>query len=273
MQIINHLLYHDDGTPYPFEESPNSGGTLRHEYLVMHFTAGRTAKSAVRWLTQAQAKASAHLVIGRDGSITQLVPFNVKAWHAGRSSWEGRTGLNKYSIGIELVNAGRLKRQGGEWKSWFNQVYDDVDVLEATHKHESSSSGWHVYTEEQLEAAMDVASLLVDEYGLQDVIGHDDIAPQRKNDPGPAFPMDSFRARVMGREDLEEFYETAGRLNIRTGPGTQYEKLPESPLPAHTPVDILDTSNNWKLVTVLETINDNMDIEGWVHGRYLQRQS
>lgn len=273
MKIINHLLHDDNNVPYPFEESPNSGGSLKHEYLVMHFTAGRTAKSAVRWLTKPKAKASAHLVIGRDGSITQLVPFNVRAWHAGRSSWEGKTRLNKYSIGIELVNAGRLKRQGGQWKSWFDAVYDDEDVLEATHKNESSPSGWHIYTEAQLEAAMDVANLLVDEYGLQDVIGHDDIAPHRKNDPGPAFPMESFRAKAMGRDDVDEFYETTGRLNIRVGPGTDYEKLPESPLPAHTPVEILDYSGNWRFITVLETINDNMDLEGWVYGRYLQRQS
>lgn len=112
MKVTSHLLYFDDGKQVPFVESPNVDSGLQPEYIVMHYTAGPTAKAAVNTLTNKSAKVSAHLVIGRDGSIFQLVPFNKVAWHAGVSSWEGRTSLNMYSIGIELDNNGRLTRKG-----------------------------------------------------------------------------------------------------------------------------------------------------------------
>ena len=125
MKITDHRLFKDDDAPYPFVGSPNSSGDLTHEYLVMHYTAGRSAEESIKWLANAAAKASAHRVIGRDGSITQLVPFNIKAWHAGISSWEGRSGLNSYSIGIELDNAGRLTRHGSKWRAWFGEEYEE----------------------------------------------------------------------------------------------------------------------------------------------------
>jgi N-acetylmuramoyl-L-alanine amidase len=149
MKIVNHRLCHQDGTPYPFAASPNKGGKMQPQYLIMHFTAGRGFDSAVSWLSNPQAKASAHLVIGRDGQMTQLVPFNIVAWHAGASAWQGLTGLNSASLGIELDNAGRLKREGGRWRVWFKEVYPDDDVLEAVHKHDplgDAPSGWHIYT-------------------------------------------------------------------------------------------------------------------------------
>lgn len=272
MKIINHRLCKDDGSPYRFVESPNSKGALQQEYLVMHYTAGRNAEESVNWLTNSASKASAHLVIGRDGIITQLVPFNKKAWHAGSSSWEGRVGLNSYSIGIELDNAGPLQRHSGRWRAWFGDEYDDSDVIEAVHKHETQMKGWHIYPTVQIEAALEVGSLLARNYQLRDVVGHEDIAPGRKSDPGPAFPMNSFRARVMGREDEEEVkYETTTNLNIRTGPGTQYSPIPGSPLPTGTKVEISKREGNWAFVDVLAVVNGVMDMEGWVHSRYLKR--
>ena len=71
----------------------------------MHYTAGASAESSIDWLTNPDARASAHVLIARDGGITQLVPFDRRAWHAGRSRWKDRTGLNGWSFGIELDNA------------------------------------------------------------------------------------------------------------------------------------------------------------------------
>jgi N-acetylmuramoyl-L-alanine amidase len=214
MKIIQHRLYRDDGTAYSFIPSPNFGSEIQHEFLVIHYTAGRDAQSAINWLIDPERKVSAHLVIGRDGSITQLVPFDKIAWHAGRSEWKGFINLNQYSLGIELDNAGFLTRHNnplaphlfslvdgdrGEkvdnrWLSWLKDEYDDSEVIEAVHKHETEPRGWHTFTPEQIAAALEVAKLLVKNYNLWDVVGHDDIAPGRKLDPGPAFPMESFRA-------------------------------------------------------------------------------
>ncbi len=268
MIINEHVLLKQ---PIPFVESPNHGGEIQPKYLVLHYTAGRSAQSSVSWLTNPKAKASAHLVIGQDGSITQLVPFNIKAWHAGPSSWDGHTHLNGLSIGIELDNAGRLMRRGRKWWTWFDSEIDEDDVVEAVHKNESHVSGWHVYSAEQLETLSDVARLLVDTYQLQDIIGHDDIAPHRKFDPGPAFPMESFRARILGREkDDEPQYETTGILNIRSGPGVQHPTLPESPLPKGTRLEILERQGHWALANILDQIKDNNDLEGWLHTKYIK---
>lgn len=215
MKIINHLLCNDDGSTLDFRLSPNRGGVFEKnalKFLVLHYTAGRSADSAAHWLCNPDAKASAHLIIGKDGKIIQLVPFNTIAWHAGKSQWaepvQGGTaaqiydGLNRYSIGIELDNPGRLVRQGDQWRSLsLGTSYPLAEGIELTHKHESKPAGWHLYPAAQLEAAFAVAHLLVQTYGLLDVLGHDDIAKNRKSDPGPAFPMDSFRSKLFGRMD------------------------------------------------------------------------
>jgi N-acetylmuramoyl-L-alanine amidase len=155
----------------------------------------------VAWLRNPAAKASAHLVIGRDGRIVQMVAFNRKAWHAGLSRWGDIEGLNAYAIGIELDNAGRLQRRGdGAWVHPVSgRVVPASEVIEAQHKAEPRPAGWHAFTEPQLSAAEAVARVLHDRYGFIDVLGHDDIAPGRKVDPGPAFPMGSFATQVMGR--------------------------------------------------------------------------
>lgn len=206
MKLIQHRLQQDDGTAIDFRQSNNHGGKLRPKFLVMHYTAGRSADASARWLCNPIAKASAHVVIGRDGTVIQLVPFDIVAWHAGASSWKDGTrklvGMNKHSIGIELDNPGKLVRQGAGFRSLsLGTEYSESEVIVATHKHQSAPAGWHVYPTAQLEAAFEVASLLVQHYALKDVLGHEDIAPHRKSDPGPAFPMDSFRTRLFGRAE------------------------------------------------------------------------
>ncbi len=115
MKVLNHRLHKDEGTPYDFVRSPNQSDPIEPEYLIMHYTAGRNAQSSINWLVNPQARASAHVVIGADGEITQLVAFNRKAWHAGSSQWAGRIGVNNFSIGIELDNPGALTRRSSGW--------------------------------------------------------------------------------------------------------------------------------------------------------------
>src|SRR5687767_14113752 len=94
-----------------FHRSPNHGSKFPAslpDTVVIHYTAGTTLRGAVSTLCHAASKASAHLVIDRDGSIVQLVALDTIAWHAGASRHLSRSGLNQFSIGIELVNAGKL---------------------------------------------------------------------------------------------------------------------------------------------------------------------
>jgi N-acetylmuramoyl-L-alanine amidase len=273
MKILRHRLHNDDGKALTYDPTRNRGGQLKPEYLVLHYTAGRDAASSIRWFKNSDAQASAHVVVGKDGTITQMVPFDRIAWHAGISRWEDRVGLNAYSIGIELDNPGKLRRRGNRWYSWFEQDYDDEFVIDAVHKHETESAGWHVFTPKQIDAALDLSLLLMKRYDLKDILGHEDIARGRKTDPGPAFPMGSFRSRLLGRkEDHTPIYQTITRLNIRTGPGSQHPTIPGSPLPTGTSLEILTTQGSWWLADVLvdEPVSD---MQGWVHGRYLKRVS
>lgn len=270
MKIVQHRLQGDGGAAVAFQRSPNQSGSLTARYLVMHYTAGSSAAGAIATLTNPASRASAHLVIGRDGAVTQLVPFNRIAWHAGRSRWHDLRGLNAHSIGIELDNAGRLERQAGEWRSWFGRTYPSDEVLEAAHKNESRVRGWQLYTAEQLAVATTAARAIVEKYGLVDILGHDDIAPGRKADPGPAFPMNSFKSAVLGRrQDGAEIYETTAYLNIREGPGTGYEKLAASPLAPGTRLNLEARDGSWCSVEVLDA-NGRPDLTGWVHGNYIR---
>ena len=102
-----------------------------------------------------QLKVSAHLVIKRDGSCVQYVPFNKRAWHAGASNYQGREGCNDFSIGIELEGSETI-----------------------------------AYTDAQYEKLNKILTLLIEYYpklSKQDITGHSDIAPSRKTDPGATF--------------------------------------------------------------------------------------
>ncbi|MEZ5195998.1 MAG: N-acetylmuramoyl-L-alanine amidase [Bacteroidales bacterium] len=148
--------------------------------IVIHYTAGRSAESSARELCNPVVKASAHLVIGREGEIYQLVPFDTITWHAGESFYGGRSGLNKYSIGIEIDNAGQLEKVGSEYKAWFGKKYQENEVLYAAHRNNSTKSYWHLYTEKQIEACRQVCVELMKQYKITTIVGHEEIAPKER---------------------------------------------------------------------------------------------
>ncbi len=269
MKIRRHRLHHDNGDAVRYEESPNRSGELSPRFLVIHYTAGSSFNGSLSHLTRRGAGASAHLLIGRDGAIAQLVPFNRIAWHAGVSRWQGLEGLNKHSIGIELDNAGPLDRQGEHWSAWFGRSYPDDEVIVARHKNGGRRRGWQAYSEAQLAAALEASAALCQHYGLADVLGHDDIAPERKTDPGPAFPLSSFRAAVLGRQDdIPGHFETITRLNIRESPRLDGAKLPEAPLAAGTRLSLISQQGKWGYVEVLDDAGVP-SASGWVHTDYI----
>ncbi len=209
--IRSHVL-HRDGAPVAQARTPNVGGPLRSPtLLVMHYTAGFTAASAIAALTGRAKKVSAHLVIDRDGTVTQLAPLNVVTWHAGPSSWKGRKLCNSFSIGIELVNCGPVLERADSKPNKpvliaevaTKKIMDPKDCARLQHKNGEGTPFWQIYPEEQMEVAIGVARAICETYGIKDIAGHYDIAPTRKRDPGPAFNMLSFKSAVFGRDDDE----------------------------------------------------------------------
>lgn len=199
MKISNHVL-HGENDEVSFVKSPNYSLGFSPIYLIIHYTAGTTASGAVSWFKNKDSQASSHLIIDRDGSIVQMVPFNRRAWHAGKSKWGNLENMNQYSISIELVNAGKLRKNfSGQWVNWSNTVITSAEVTVAQHKDESAEAGWHEYTEAQLETVTKVSMVLHKTYKFTDILGHDDVSPGRKIDPGPLFPLSSLRSLALGR--------------------------------------------------------------------------
>lgn len=117
MDILSHVLVSPNVTRVACGK--NRTPLLAPDTIVVHYTGGGDARSSALYLADPATKASAHVVIARDGQVFQLVPFNVRAWHAGVSALEGRTNVNAFSFGIELANAGRLTRRDDRWFTWF----------------------------------------------------------------------------------------------------------------------------------------------------------
>jgi N-acetylmuramoyl-L-alanine amidase len=127
--------------------------------LVLHYTGMQDAAFAIDRLRDPEAKVSCHYLILEDGQIMRMVPEEKRAWHAGLSSWRGMQRVNSASIGIELVNPG----------------------------HEF---GYRAFPEEQIDALIPLVADIVKRHGITrgNVVGHSDIAPRRKQDPGELFP-------------------------------------------------------------------------------------
>jgi N-acetylmuramoyl-L-alanine amidase len=141
--------------------SPNHdrrGAPSRIDMLVLHYTGMQSAAAALNRLCDPAARVSAHYVVEEDGAVWRLVPEARRAFHAGQSCWEGERDLNLVSIGIEIVNPGH------EW-------------------------GYRAFPEEQMAAVECLCRDILSRHPIRPhrVVGHSDIAPDRKTDPGEAF--------------------------------------------------------------------------------------
>ena len=140
--------------------SPNfDARALPITMIVLHYTGMESGAAAVERLCDPAAKVSAHYVVEEDGSVLRLVPEEQRAWHAGKSHWRGITDVNSASIGIEIVNPG----------------------------HEF---GYRPFVDEQVDAVVRLVHEVKDRHAITrgNVVGHSDIAPARKRDPGELFP-------------------------------------------------------------------------------------
>lgn len=264
MRIENHRL-----NPGWYREAANQGGPLDGPTLiVMHYTAsgGETGQGDADFLAGAGAPASAHVVIGRGGDVRQIVPFDRAAWHGGQSVWRGRPNVNGFSIGIEIDNWGRLsKTAAGDIVSATGTRVDPSLAVELTHKNETAPAWWELYPEAQLVVLVELTRLLLEAYPtITEIVGHDDVSPGRKSDPGPAFPIERFRSLVQGRADAPVLKRTvnATALNVRGGPGTQFDRV-GAPLKRGSTVDVLFDTGAWSRI---RTTDGRV---GWVADEWL----
>lgn len=129
------------------------------DLILLHYTGMETGEAAIARLRDPEARVSAHYVVEEDGRILRLVDEARRAWHAGKSWWRGETDINAVSIGIEIVNPG----------------------------HEF---GYRPFPEAQVAAVIDLVADIRTRWSVPDarILGHSDVAPDRKTDPGELFP-------------------------------------------------------------------------------------
>lgn len=127
--------------------------------LVLHYTGMKTGEEAIARLRDPEARVSSHYVVEEDGRVFRLVDEARRAWHAGVSYWRGRRNVNADSIGIEIVNPGH------EW-------------------------GYRAFPEAQVAAVTELVADIRTRWTIEDrdIVGHSDVAPTRKDDPGELFP-------------------------------------------------------------------------------------
>ena len=139
------------------------------DMLVIHYTGMPTARDALERMCYAGARVSAHYMIDEDGTVYALVDEEKRAWHAGVSEWRGHTDINTRSIGIELVNPG----------------------------HEF---GYRSFPDAQMAALIALAREILNRHPIppRNVVGHSDVAPRRKTDPGELFDWKRLAAEGIG---------------------------------------------------------------------------
>lgn len=225
MKILNHKL--DTAT---YQAARWIGEVIKPEIVVLHDTASRlTRGSATAYLRDNDAKVSVHFVIERDGSIMQQVPTNRRANHAGQSSFQGRAACNEFSIGIEIVNPGKMdlvRHAPLTGRAWFKEVYADGDTydLAVMSTPEHGAGVWMDYTPAQIDAVTALLMCLFRDIGtLRDITTHWRISPGRKIDTNPLFPLESIRAKVLGRDDPADAAAAAGSVHAVEGELAQVE--------------------------------------------------
>lgn len=173
--------------PSPNHGPRPDGATI--ELIIVHYTDMVETGEAMHRLCDPETSVSAHYLIDYDGTTIRLVPEDRRAWHAGESSWQGRSDVNSRSIGIELSNPGHR-------------------------------CGYRPYPAAQMEALTVLVRDIMGRHGLPSdaILGHSDIAPVRKKDPGELFDWDALASRGIGLFP-PPFAKAAPQDDIDLGPG------------------------------------------------------
>jgi N-acetylmuramoyl-L-alanine amidase len=150
------------------------------KFIVIHYTGMQSERACIRRLIKKSSKVSTHYLINRKGSITRMVDEKKTAWHAGKSKWKNLINLNSQSIGIELVNKGH-------------------------------QFGYENFSNKQITNLILLCKSLVKKYKIknQNIVGHSDIAPLRKKDPGEKFPW-----HLLSKKKIGYWYNTS-KVNLK----------------------------------------------------------
>jgi N-acetylmuramoyl-L-alanine amidase len=149
--------------------SPQKRNKKEIKFIIFHYTGMKKELEAINRLTDIQSEVSSHYLIKNNGKIITLVPDLYIAWHAGKSKWKHYSSLNKYSIGIEISNPGHK----------FN---------------------YKKFSKNQINSLLRLSKFLIKEYNIhpKNILGHSDIAPNRKKDPGEKFPWKYLSKKKIG---------------------------------------------------------------------------
>ena len=142
-----------------FNSKPRKRNNIR--FLIFHYSGMKEEKKAIRRLIKIQSEVSTHYFIKKNGEIIRMVPDLYKAWHAGISQWSKYRNLNKYSIGIEISNPGH-------------------------------QFGYVNFSKKQIKSLIKLTKKIIKKYSIKKdyILGHSDISPDRKKDPGEKFPWE-----------------------------------------------------------------------------------
>jgi len=249
----------------------DSGNLNNPDTIVIHYTASNNINSDIRTLYESTKEASVQFLVDADGKVYQLMPANRIAWHAGKSRLGNRTGMNKYSIGIEIVNPGYLvERSDGSLATWYNEKVELKNAVKLKHKNENFERFWHIYTQEQIDSVKELCQALCEAYNINNIVGHDDVSPGRKQDPGPAFPLNKIvtivlddRHESLNLKENDKLYATVkvDNLNIRQSGNANAQKI-ALPLAKGQQLRIIEEKDGWCKV---ETT-----ITGWVSNDYIE---
>jgi len=288
MEIKNNRLV---GATFVEANAYNKTATIKPDAIIIHYTAGASGAATVKLFAAKTATTSAHFVVSEDGTITQMVDLNRKAYHAGTSSYNGRSSYNGFSIGIEISNPGYLKKIDGKYYTWWEAKKENKTPVDPsmvyTGKHRNAVTTmtyWYKYTDAQIAAVKELCKAICKAYDIKEILGHEEIAPGRKCDPGPAYPLDELRNEVLfgsNTANLSDIFKEAisksaatsltigkvkVKLNFRQQPSTT-AALKSSPIAANSYVYIIgkDSSGEW--------FNILHEISGWIDKEYIEQDN
>lgn len=201
MRIVNHELICEDGDPVKLTKlKPGLRPEIVPEVVVAHYAVTHSLDATV---AAQQARGYwAHLSIdgwseaGRsEMHIVQQLPFNRRGSHAGESIWNERRGVNNFSVGVEIANPGPLVMTADGLKTTYGKRWDEADAIETgpLPGYPALWTHWAKYSAEEIAMFTTIVLALKERYPIKAVVGHQEIAPKRKFDPGPAFNWEYVR--------------------------------------------------------------------------------